>query len=185
MSAVAIFAAAAAGSASATVLCKSAPATHVCPGSDRYGANISTGFELSSPFKITIGQNPQTTLESCNEGGIIAGNPAGNWTNAIAYGFNSCTRTLSPGGAALELNWTAGTHSGLVSFEAFVEVNTIFGKCGFTLEGPGEWQAGLPDARLVFVNARAIREYGLCPAEAQWSAIYDVSSPSPAYVEKE
>lgn len=180
-------------SASATVLCKSAPASHVCPASDIYGVGTELSATLSTPFELKT-----STLEVVDK--CEVGNSNSPVTNAGGEGkdvilptslsLSSCT-----GGAASQvgvpnntsLRWITGTHNGQAFLWPEMEFHMFGVSCpNYQIGGPFEFKGGQP-ARWVFSNSVVEKTSGshiLCPTRLFASGEFTVNGSQPVYVEE-
>ncbi len=183
-----------AGSASATVLCKSAPANNVCPAADVYG--VGSELSANSVGNISFTTNGGTTLWTCKsasykttvtDAGGVGKNVKLDDTN---YSFNECsyTFTLLRAGNS-ELGWT-GSHGG---FDAAggteFRVSGIFGAtCVYG------WGAAL-EFTFTGGNPATIPSNGVqiprimggisCPAQLRMYLTLAFNTPSPLYLEQQ
>jgi hypothetical protein len=187
-SVVALLAALTAGSASATVLCKSSEKG--CSEANRYAGGTKIKASLKSGTTVKLATLYGVTLDICQTSTLTgevtdAGGSHGRAVKAdvSAASFGECSRMTTPEGFPWhsEINQTEGG-AGTQSFSNFTfKVNTIFGSCtygGLNFAVKGGSQAELVSQGTVkWVSGNAA-----CPKEAIFTATYVVSEPSPLYV---
>lgn len=183
-----------AGTASATELCSTN--TSPCTGT-MYGAGTALEAKLTATAKLeTTGG---TVLDECAGGGI-----AGTISNA-----GGATETVKGAVAAAGLTWTGCTFStttteageleihtaganadgnGTLTAKGFgVQIATVFGNCtyGFspTVAGDLGTLKGGSSATIEISALVPLKAGALCPAEARWTANYEVVKPRPLYVQ--
>lgn len=181
-----------AGSASATVLCKSAPADNACPPADVYakGTQISAQDNGSVEFR----QNG-SALFSCNDGAISgtvtnagSGTTSAWWT--LAYSFSGCngyTATTVPSEAEQAINWTSGTHNGSGQWwSGLIQLKVPWGvTCEYAI-GPVTELKGGSSATLRYEGAELTKASGPvgCPSNLKMYGTFNVETPASLYVEQ-
>jgi len=184
-----------AGTASATVLCK----TNTTPCGSIYPAGTELHAVLESGTKATLKPETEIATTTCEESTVLADiEKAGSKEETVkgpitTLTFGKCNNTvkvLKPG--TLELHWIPGTMNGTLTASGFeVEVVASLVKCvyagsitsGLTLTGgvitPGN------KATLDVVNAKVPLKSGfegLCGKNGIWNGVYEVTSPAPLWV---
>ena len=175
-----------AGIASTGVLCKSAPATHVCPPADVYRA----GTSLKATLKSAKFSNGFITVNQCISGElnvsvIYAGGADGavqgaNTTNTMT-GCASTITFVSPGDT--DVYWEEGTDSG-AAYVFGSRFTTNSGLCEYGFGGP-EYPmqlVGGTTGRFIY-NAPVTTLTKGCQA-LTLTAEYEITSPAPLYVEQ-
>ncbi|MGN6276237.1 MAG: hypothetical protein ACTHNP_09965 [Solirubrobacterales bacterium] len=187
LAAAAVMALVGAGSASATVLCKTT--TTPC-GS----IAISLESSLTGTAKLEAGG---ITLDTCI-GGAVSGTIEEAGATVTAKGkvakehlnWAGCTRTTTTlRGGELEIHAFTSTDNGTVTATGFeVTVATIFGPCiyGFGTEHHdlGTLEGGAEPRLVIKTNVPLLS--GPCPSESApttWTATYLMTNPKPLYVE--
>lgn len=177
------------GSASATVLCKSAPANHVCPNADGYGegTHISATAE-----RMQFVDSSNTVVMECTGGTFSAtvaasGAQPGLELKESAYSlFSGCTHLFEAGKAGTTiLSWVSGSHNGSgEQFGAQVKWNWGAGFCTYEIEPQISLKGGAsPSLQYSSVPLRRIAGAG-CPGELKMSTTFSVNTPTPLYVEE-
>src|SRR5690349_2809657 len=176
-----------AASASATVLCK----TNTSPCSEKYPAGTEIKAWMSGTN--TLATTEGTTLDTCS-GGDLAGptKTAGSATETVggpvsALTWTSCTEptvTISLG--QTETHWSSGSN-GLYTSGGGTQVTvntTVVGSCVFTIPSGSTIGTVTGGATAtVDINAAVTRVSGLCPSTVKWVGTFQVTSPSPLYIE--
>jgi hypothetical protein len=190
----------ASASASATVLCTWAPASHEC-GPSTYGLGTEIKSSLASGTEAGIYMQDGQKLISCSASTLnmkVSSQPVGENNvnaNATAYSFSSCTggtvTVLGSGQQAIK--WISGTHNGLAGGYNRVDIrpNAYGLDCGeYQIWGPGEIVGGTSPT-IKYVNGEIIAavgnmkaEGGICPMKWVLKATYSVSTPTPLYIEQ-
>ncbi|HMJ72790.1 MAG TPA: hypothetical protein VK471_05415 [Solirubrobacterales bacterium] len=164
------------------VFCSSAPASHEC-GSSAYptGTEIKSTLSEKLQFKTTGG----TTIMEC-WGSTFNMAVAEKLSNpaATAWTFQSCSTSftmlrLAPG----ELKWIEGTNNGELWNGGELRISFMGLNCYFRPQGPFEVIGGSSPKIKVKGFAVGLSE-GFCPSSAVMSGQYDISTPTPLYVEK-
>jgi len=199
VAAMALMAFLGAGTASATVLCKTQMGFTSC---------YVAGWEYPVTTSVEITQTPATTMVLETTGGVVLDTCVGSTlsgsmtfagaaiaTPQIALAkleWGACSRTthtLKLG--KLEVHHISETDNGTLTATGGIEVtiNTIFGSCVF---GTGE---ALDVGKLTGGNPATINTQkavipkisgnAACPAHAVWNAQFTVTSPAPIYVHQD
>jgi len=177
-----------AGTASATVLCK----TTTTPCSSPYPAGTIIVPSLTGTNSLETLEGG-TILTTCTQTVIKTKIEKSGSATSTVYGPNqelqaanctAATTTLNKG--ALEIHHIAGTDNGTVTgLLAEVTVNTgIFGSCVYgtgTSVDIGTLIGG--ENPIIKVNGIVKKVSGLCPNEARWTGEYKITEPKPLYVE--
>jgi hypothetical protein len=177
-----------AGTASATVLCK----TTSTPCNSIYGKGTvlvtslsgSNLIETTSGSTLTTctGTSTKATIE--NAGGSTS-TVVAPLTEMVASGCTGIVNTLKLG--TLEIHHITGTDNGTIT-GLFSEVTTaLFGTTCTYGAGAGIDAGTLTggESPTIKVNEIVKKVAGgfVCPAEVRWTASYNVTSPKPLYVE--
>jgi hypothetical protein len=194
MAAAALMAFLGAGTASATVICKTVPTAGVCPEGWDYPAGTkgkaslraSTSALLETTSGAEIATCTGSTVEGTSENtGGATSTVKSTLTTLTWEGCNQTTDTINPGTG--ELHWIPGTNNGtLVTFGTIVTMGLFGVSCSYgTGEGTtmGTTVGGNP-GRLM-VNAVVPRVAGntlLCPPSARFTAEYVATEPTAAWV---
>jgi hypothetical protein len=206
VAAMALMAFVGAGTASATVLCKTQLTTGCAASGWDYPAGTTIDATLKSPTSTaTLETTGGTTLDTCT-GSTVHGKTetTGSSTTTVSGKLTSelnaegdpkgltwsgCTvptTTLAAG--SLEIHWISGTDNGtLTASGAEVTVNTgFFGACVYgtgTGKDLGTLLGGSPATLAISTNVTLTKnESGLCPSETKWTATYEVTTPKPLFV---
>ena len=185
VAAMAVMAFVGAGTASATVVCKTTASPCGSQASE-LEATLTKGGTASL-------QAEGITLDTCTEG-KVKGSITSQGATVTASGpvsaanltWGNCTQTTTTNeGGTLEVHSISGTENGTVTAKGFVvTVNTIFGSCtygfGTTAKDLGTLVGGAPAT--LAIEASVPRISGPCPATATWKANYTVTSPNPLYI---
>jgi hypothetical protein len=183
-----------AGSASATVLCQSAPENHVCSPSQVYGVGTKISAKLSGNAKFTTYGG--TTVANCSQSEIEAtvSNQNQVKTNASSYTFSNCTTGsvtnvgYVPG--FFYIHWLEGTHGGQVEGANTFSIPFFGEPCTYMVVGYGELVSGSAPSlaykgyEKAAVLAEEYENSVICPAKLRFSATYTVNAPTPLYVEQ-
>jgi hypothetical protein len=181
-----------AGSASATVLCKTASAP--CEAGNRYAAGTKIESHLKTGTRLIIDGAFGEALYECREsklnllttttGSAVATVSAD--TEAFTFGACEGTTPVVLKKPAMEIHWISGTNNGTIT-EQGIEITIVYLLSLDCVYGAPEAQAIGPltggkqaEIQLNLTLAR-IKGSG-CPEELTWTALYEVTSPSPLYV---
>ena len=169
-----------AGTASATVACKTT--TTPC-------GSLATELDASLSGTATLSAEG-ITLDTCSAGTVKGPVTEQGSTKTLKITvdttWTNCTQTTTQNEhGTLEIHWISGTDNGTVTATGFVvTVNTIFGSCtygfGTTPKDLGEIKGGAPGT--LAINTSVPRISGPCPATATWVANYTVTTPNPVYI---
>lgn len=183
-----------AGSASATVLCKTA-LEEGCAGTWDYPAGTEIDLSLvgTTSTSGTSGELLDTCTESTSKGSTTNTGGASetvDW-NLTVYSSSNCTGTTDTiSNGSLEVHWIAGSTNGTVTSKNTQATKIIPGgvSCTYgtgasgsdlgTLEGGAE-----PTLHVKTPLAKLAGSF-LCPGEVVWDGFYAVTSPQPLYVSK-
>lgn len=190
MAAMALMAFIGAGTASATVLCKTA--TNPC--TEKYGdVEMHAVLEGTATLETTAG----TALATCTVGtmsGTVA--KTGSSTETVSgpmgaltwgpkgEGCNQVVSTLKTG--SLEVHYTSGNNGSVTASATEVTVEISGVSCRYESGAGlnlGTLTGGKPATLTVntVVNEVSPGQF-LCPDDARWTAAYEVTSPNPLYV---
>ncbi len=191
-----------AGSASATVLCKTAATENNCSTEDTYPVGTEIQAELAPNTKLTIGTKSGQFLNSCTSAEIgltVSGEGNEGTLNAETdeYSISGCKNTLNilPSVNGTFIHWTPGTHGGDLYIINKVEMNlagqgmpTVW--CYYDIWGPAKIVPGATPQIVYGEGAEGIivglgSNGFLCPKRVDVRATYNITTPTPLYVEKE
>jgi hypothetical protein len=193
VTAAALMAFVGAGTASATVICKTEPTAGVCPEGWDYPAGskgkASLAAGTSAVLRTTAGSIEATCTQSTVEGTSenTGGATATVKSTLTTLTFGNCsnpTKTIVPGGG--ELHWISGTNNGtLTTFGTEVTIVLAGVSCTLGLEGTkdvGTTVGGNPGS--LTVNVSVVKKAGsfLCPSTAVFEAKYVATEPTNAWV---
>ena len=181
------------GSASATVLCKTNPSTHVCPAADVYGQGTDITAHSEGVLKFKGGG--ESIITSCTGSNFSATVLDQGSATTVAsltevdYEFSGCSNpSAHVGNGAMSVAWTSGTHNGSAAEQLGNRLQwTIFGsKCTYTMSLPVKFTGG-SSALLSYSDTRLLKYEGNlgCPEELKMDAAYAVEAPAALYVEQE
>lgn len=195
VAAIVVMAVAGAGSASATVICKTEPVEHVCPAGWDYPAGTEGTASLKAETTMVL-ESGSTTLDTCrssrvtgvslNTGG--ASETVNSTLTTLSFGSESlpCTKTtdtINPGTG--ELHWIPGTNNGtLTTKEAEVTINTIFGTCVYGTGAALDMGTVVGGTGSLNIDATVPKISGnfACPSNATLTAEYVATEPKTAWV---
>ncbi|MGN6276422.1 MAG: hypothetical protein ACTHNP_10935 [Solirubrobacterales bacterium] len=185
MAAAALAAFLGAGTASATVICKTVPVGGVCPEGWAYPVGTEGTATSTNSLKLVAGG---ITLDTCTGSTVSSSiKSAGSATSTVTSTLSTltlgaCTNettVLNPGSA--ELHWIPGTNNGtLTTIGTQVTVRTIFGSCVYTVRDAGTTEGGNPGT--LTLNTQPTLISGPCPSESQLTGAYVATSPKNAWV---
>jgi hypothetical protein len=181
-----------AGSASATVICK----TNTTPCSEKYPAGTEYKASLAIGTSMRLTTTEGTTLNTCTAATLTGKTEnLGSATETVrgpvaATGltFSNCvsgTVTTTEGGVT-ETHSISGTSNGTYTAKNFkISVGTVFGTCVYTA-GTGTHIGTVTGGAPATVDVAAVVSLvsGFCPSSAKWAATYTVTSPNPLYVKE-
>jgi hypothetical protein len=180
-----------AGSASATVLCKTAPASNACPVSDVIptGTNVSAQTVSGTGINFYAGSSIFMQCASGTFSGSVsnAGGPASSVVlSNSTYNFTGCSFAMaSVASGTTSIDWKVGTHNGLAYGQGSQVQWTMWGvKCTYTITSPIEVQGG-SNAKIKYNKTAVTKVAGgtICPNSMTMEAEFAVQSPAPLYVE--
>lgn len=185
----------ASASASATVLCNWAPASHECGPSGTYPIGTEINASLTPGSEARFFTQEGTLLVKCAESKFriksIKNSAGAIVFQTQAYSFGSCTsggapslvQVTEPG--EMQVTWRNGTHNGEIFGRNSMILDTaFFGKCGVWLLGAENSEVvGGASPTVVYNGGRVYRNSGFCPSVMRFNAQYTISSPNPLYVE--
>lgn len=192
VAAMALMAFVGAGSASATVLCKTAPVGGVCPEGWDYAAGTEGTASLTESLVLETKEG--TILDTCSGSTVQStlsntGSAAETIKSKLSsITFTGCTKTtdtINPGSG--EVHWIAGTSNGtLTTFSTEVTVNTIFGSCVYGAKATGTdygtTVGGNPGSLTLNTLIPRVSGNFACPAEARITGKYVATNPTNAWV---
>lgn len=187
-----------AGSASATVLCKTKVTEGCAAAGWSYGVN-TTIHATQEKGTTAVLEAGSTTLDTCTTSTVHGFVEKAGDTNSTVSGdiktltwgepgttpCTNTTDTLKIGG--LEVHWISGTDNGTLTAtgETEVTINTIFGSCvygsGKALD-LGTITGGSPATIDIHASVPKISGNFACPSTGTWTASYEVTEPTPLYV---
>jgi hypothetical protein len=194
VAATALMAFAAAGSASAAVLCK----TNTNPCTSKWAAGTNLEFSLKSGTSATWKGTGGETLKTCTNAKLIGGiTSAGSGSEAVKIkvsedSWTSCTvatKTLKLG--EIEITNITGTTNGTVILKGaeFTTNDVIFGDCSYgTATGGtdlGTLTSSATGDSVIDVNAQLLPVGGACCPDVVWQESFTITSPkeTPLFVE--
>jgi hypothetical protein len=193
VAAAALMAFVGAGTASATVVCKTVPTAGVCPEGWDYPAGTVGKASLKAGTTAALKATGGEILITCTES-TVGGQSVntGSATETVKSALTSLTwsncsntvETISPGTG--ELHWIAGTNNGtLTTINTKVTVNIFGVSCSYgTGAGAdvGTTVGGNPGS--LKVNLVVAKQEGgfLCPADTRFEAEYVATEPTAAWV---
>lgn len=184
-------------SASATVLCKSAPAAHQCPPGDVYGLGTKIQWELAPETELVISTLSGGYINSCSswKTDLTVG---GLWEQLDEAGINEnvfggCKYPIEnqPSFNVSYFTWTSGTHAGTVSQVSVIR--TSLGPiapnymCRYVLSGPAKLVPGSAPQLAFGEDSYGYEANGngfLCPKKVRFTATYNITTPTPLYLEQ-
>jgi hypothetical protein len=182
-----------AGSASATVLCKTA----LKEGCAASGWDYPTGTEIDISLVGTTSTSGTggELLDTCTEGtnrGTTTNTGGSNETvdwNLLEFFSKSCTHTTDTiANGSLEVHWISGGTNGTVTVKGTQATKIIPGGVSCTYgagaEGTdlGTLTGGNPATLHVETALPKLAGSFLCPGDVVWNGSYVVTSPQPLYV---
>jgi hypothetical protein len=185
-----------AGSASATVLCKTLPSKGVC--GSKYPANTlfsakATGATLETNTENVTCKTSSTAVKNTAE----SGSPLPGEVTSLSFGEctsssnAACTVTSVGTPWTGSVAWTSGGNGTLTVANGGARVSCGFGflQCRFGAKSLSlEIQGGNPAkviANKVPLEMTAEEGFLKCPTEAKWTATYETTSPTALWVAKE
>lgn len=199
VAAMALTAIVGAGSASATVLCKSSPSkTGVCSTGEKYPANTAIS---ASAGTTTLETNTENVTCSSSATGVKntaeSGSPLASEVTSLTFsgcessGKAACTVESVGSPWTGSVAWTNGGNGTLTVSNGGARVSCGFGllQCRF---GAKSLSLGITGGNAATVTASKVpleitAEEGFlkCPTEAKWTATYSATSPTNVWVAKE
>ena len=182
-----------AGTASATVICKTEPIAGVCPEGWDYAAGTKGKASLkpgtTAVLRTTAGSVEDTCAESTVEG---TSENTGSATTTVkstltTLTFSNCTNTtdtLEPGLG--ELHWISGTNNGtLTTFGTRVTMNLAGISCTYgtgTGTDMGTTVGGNPGSLAVNAVINKVAGGFICPSDTIFQSEYVATNPTNAWV---
>lgn len=186
--AAAVLAFGAAGTATATVLCKNSLNTEKC--SEPYSSGTETKTTLKTGTSLLVKGPFGETIDTCTQSSTTAKSTnSGGATETVkstltSLSFTGCTHPSEvPSLGTSEMHWIAGTDNGTVTTTGTTVVLKeipLFGTCQYTTASTdmGIWTGGNPGS--LDLNAQLKSENG-CPA-VTLSGTYVATSPTAIWV---
>lgn len=188
IAAIGVTAGLATASASATVLCKTAPVGNVCPSSAVYP--VGTEFKSSLNGTAYFETPEYGVIQTCTGGTFNAtltsagGEGVPVTANNTAYTFTGCTRSLvNVELGKSEINWTSGNNGTVkppFGGRNDFNWNSVFGTCHISIIGPGQLVSS--SSEIQYNGTGIVRNSGSCWPTLIFRANYKISSPLPIYV---
>lgn len=194
---VAILALAGMGSASATVLCKTAITSGCATGGWDYSAGTSMHITLQSGFSSIFEDTSGNTLLTCTEGTVrgktsntgSSGEAVKGSIEVLTWGSapTPCTTTLDTNTlGSLAVNWITSTNNGTLSGSGSKWTTNIFGVSCVYGTGAGTTLGTVTGGERATIDINAVinkQEGGfLCPSTTKWTASYVINEPKPLYI---
>lgn len=172
-----------------------ASATELCTESATCGTMYPSGTAIAakSTKTLVLENLGGTVLDECTSGEVkgttstTGGASETVKANITALTWVGCTKTTkTTTNGALEIHAITPTGNGtLTGSGSVVEINTILGVCSYgTGAGTdlGTLVGGNPATISINAIVQKISGNFACPAEARWTAAYEVTSPKPLFV---
>lgn len=181
-----------AGSASATVLCKTQMTEGCAAAGWDYPIGTVIDASLEAETTLRLKNTSGTTLVTCTASTVKGETTnTGSATetvdgNASVLTFEGCDNPIhlvTPG--SFEVHSIVGTDNGTVTANGVTVILTIFGvSCVYTTDGTHAGVATGGSMGTVDFNTVLKKEVGgfLCPETIIWNGAYTVTSPEPLYV---
>jgi hypothetical protein len=197
LAAMALMALAGAGTASATVLCKTAGARETCAAGGwdyNMGTNLKASLEKGTgvAFKTLNGEvfnqceTSEYEVETSNTGGETL--PVVGHVGKFTLG--SCGWVVNvPELGIIEIKWTNGTdHGGVTAKEYKINIAVLNNNCAY-VPAAGESFGTLTGGMMATIDVhttltRSEGPFVTCPATLVMIGAYTVTSPEPLYVSK-
>lgn len=182
-----------AGTASATVLCKTS-LTEGCGASGwDYPAGTQIHATLEAGSSATLRNTESSIVNTCTESTVLGKTTNTGSSNETVVGhiealsFGHCTNTTDVVSLGeLEVHWDVGTDNGtLTARTAAVTMNLFGASCTYGAGGGTDLGTVTGGSMATMdVNAVVNKTAGgfLCPGTAVWEAKYTVTSPEPLYI---
>lgn len=181
----------AAGSASAAVLCKSAPVNNICPASDIYpvGTEINAGvpYKQHASFE-TLGGSPIASCKNSTMAIELTSLSSGDMTE---YSFSNCSSSVVSkeveglwGEAAFQLDEAGKGRLGTQTQVAITSPAFEGKTCDYSIFGPALVAEG---NKIWYHEGTGGYSWGGagCPTEIKVRAYYSITSPTSVYVAEE
>jgi hypothetical protein len=193
MAATALMAFAGAGTASATVICKTEPTAGVCPAGWDYPAGTVGKASLKPGTTVILESTAGTIEDTCTKSTVEGTSEnTGSATTTVkstltGLTFGNCTNTtdtISPGSG--ELHWISGTNNGtLTTVGTEVTMNLAGVSCTYgTGVGTdmGTTVGGNPGSLAARAVVNKVAGSFLCPSDTMFTAEYVATEPTAAWV---
>jgi hypothetical protein len=188
VAAAALMAFVGAGTASATVLCKTSTLTTGCAAAGQdYGANTTVEATLNGSAILEAGGFIEDTCTGSTIKGKTTNTGSSTETvsgNASSLTWSNCTfptKTIKLG--TLEIHYTSGDNGTLTASGFEVTIEQFFGSCVYksgTANNLGTLKGGSP-ATIAISTTVTGSGFG-CPSTATWNANYTVTNPNPLFI---
>lgn len=183
-----------AGSASATVLCKTAIKEGCAESGWAYpvGTVVDLSLTGTTVTETTGGILADTCLQGTLKGETTN---AGSSSETVDWNVSEmwsreCSRITTPlANGSLEVEWIPGTNNGtLIGRNTEVTKNTIFGTCNYGTVAGGNYYGTVNGGNPATVSTEAVfpklAGNATCPADVRWTGSYAIPSPEPLYIAK-
>jgi hypothetical protein len=184
------------GTASATVLCKTAITTGCASAGWDYPSGTTIDASMDPGTKATLESTGGLIWDECTEStmkGTTANTGSSSETVKLTVEtanltFGGCTSTTDVlEGGELEWHWLTALLHGTPTGKLFKILAIIFGEsCIFTFGTGTDLGTVTGGSMATFdfsaVVSRAAGSGALCPSTANWTAKYTVTSPEPLYI---
>lgn len=187
---------AAAGAASATVLCKVESATS-CGGGNQYGVGTEINAHLRSgewSLMEATGTGPEWDVHCTESTWKMKTTSAGSAATTVtavteAFSFGSCGAGPTPvvvKKPAIVFHWLSGNNATITEEGIEITADWFGLSCVYGASKPqtiGQLTGGKPADIPLNMTLGLIKGIsGVCPATAAWKATYEVTAPNPLYV---
>lgn len=191
-------------SASATVLCKQAPVNNYCGAENIYPKGTSIQATLAPGSEVKFATATGLAYGRCSASAIdmtvSKSGGLGEEVQAVvnAHSFGECAAPIQVYDHPAEfdymagIRWTEGTHGGTIRSSTWFETNLpkawgIPGQCIYDISAQVPIVPGA-NPQIAYKNSRAIlihlQSHWACDSEVFVTGTYNISTPTPLYVEK-
>lgn len=193
VAALALTATVGAGSASATALCSSAPATYHCPVDDTYRKGTEITSSLAPGTEVTFATEGGEVVNKCSSStfnmAITNGGGEGPVEGTPSIAFGSCTKPVTVGTMVgkQRINWRKETHNGALSPGPNFTMEVFGISCTYQFNFTGPTLFGGASPTISYNKESLFKVTGssfFCPSPLRETATYNISSPTPLYVEQ-
>lgn len=191
VAAMVVMAFAGAGSASATVLCKTTPVNNDCPKGWDYEAGTKIEATIEKGGSVLFEETSGNSVNTCG-GGAVKGKTTstGSGTETVTVPdeeltWSACTALITTiGSGSLEMHADDEHNASVTSKGIELTINTIFGSCFYGTGGStpiGAIKSG--EVATMEINSVFSKVSGAitCPATIRWTSKYKITSPSPLF----